>query len=60
MNAAPGPALFAFSPNGATALAYIASGNVTGRVARQRIRAVGGRYEEAGADAVLAIAFPPL
>jgi hypothetical protein len=57
MNVAPGPALFAFSPAGGTAIAYIASSN-------QLIEWRGGafapmslNYSEARADSVLAIAF---
>ncbi len=37
MDAAAGPALFAFSPGGTTALAYIASNTRAVRVARERI-----------------------
>lgn len=58
MSADPGPALFAFSPGGATALAYIPS---TGALVEWRGNAfapVSLHSEEMVPDAVLAIAYP--
>jgi hypothetical protein len=58
MDAPPGPALFAFSPSGVTALAYIASGNALVEWRGSTFAPLAFRYEEVRADAVLAIAFP--
>jgi hypothetical protein len=58
MNSAHGPAIFAFSPSGATALAYIASGNALVEWRGAAFAPLAFNYQEAGADAVLAIAFP--
>ncbi len=58
MDVAPGPALFAFSPSGVTALAYIASGNALVEWRGSAFVPVSLNYEPVRADAVLAIAFP--
>ena len=58
MDVAPGPALFAFSPSGVTALAYIASGNALVEWRGRAFAPVSLNYEPARSDAVLAIAFP--
>ncbi len=57
MDAPPGPALFAFSPSGATALAYMASGKALVEW-RGSAFAPLAFHEAVRADAVLAIAFP--
>jgi hypothetical protein len=58
MEVAPGPALFAFSPGGVTALAYIASANTLIEWRGSAFAPLTFQYEEeVGADAVLAIAF---
>jgi hypothetical protein len=58
MDAAPGPALFAFSPGGATALAYVASDNALVEWRGNAFAPVSLNSPDAIADAVLAIAFP--
>lgn len=58
INVAGGPALFAFSPNGATALAYIASSKALIEWRGGSFAPVSLTGDEVGADAVLAIAFP--
>jgi hypothetical protein len=58
MDAASGPALFAFSPTGSTGLAYIASSNVLIEWRGSAFAPVSFNYEPASGDAVLAIAFP--
>jgi hypothetical protein len=58
MDAEPGPALFAFSPDGTTALAYIASTNALVEWRGNAFAPVSLNSEELAADAVLAIAFP--
>jgi hypothetical protein len=57
MDAAPGPALFAFSP-GATALAYIASSNALFEWLGSAFAPVSLNNQEADTQDVLAIAFP--
>ncbi|MGP0073231.1 MAG: hypothetical protein ACLPWF_15035 [Bryobacteraceae bacterium] len=56
--AAPGPALFAFSPSGATALAYIASTKALIEWRGSAFAPVSFSCDQIGADTVLAIAFP--
>jgi hypothetical protein len=58
IDVAPGPALFAFSPGGVTALAYIASGHALVEWRGSAFAPLAFRDEEVGLDAVLAIAFP--
>jgi hypothetical protein len=58
MDAEPGPALFAFSPGGTTALAYIASTKALVEWRGNAFAPVSLKSEELAADAVLAIAFP--
>jgi hypothetical protein len=58
MDVAPGPALFAFSPGGTTALAYIASSNALIEWRGSAFAPVSLHYADAVAEAVLAIAFP--
>lgn len=55
---APGPALFAFSPGGVTALAYIVSSNALIEWRGSAFAPLVFHNEEPRADAVLAIAFP--
>jgi hypothetical protein len=55
---APGPALFAFSPSGSMALAYIASSNLLMEWRGSAFAPVSLNDEDAIPDAVLAIAFP--
>jgi hypothetical protein len=58
MKVAPGPALFAFSPSGSMALAYIASSNEMVEWRGSAFAPVSLNDEGAMTDAVLAIAFP--
>jgi hypothetical protein len=58
MDVAPGPALFAFSPSGATALAYIASSNSLVEWRGSTFAPVSVNCDVGSADAVLALAFP--
>jgi hypothetical protein len=58
MNVAPGPALFAFSPGGTTALAYIASSNSLIEWRGSAFAPVSLQDQELIPGAVLAIAFP--
>jgi hypothetical protein len=58
MDAAPGPALFAFSPGGTTALAYIASSRALVEWRGSAFAPVPINSEAIAADDVLAIAFP--
>ncbi len=58
MDAAPGPALFAFSPGGTTALAYIASSNVLIEWLGSAFAPVSLNDPEIAAQDVLAVAFP--
>ena len=58
IGAAPGSALFAFSPNGVSALAYIASDNALVEWRGSAFAPLPFRYEEPRVDAVLALAFP--
>lgn len=58
MDAAPGPALFAFSPDGVTGLAYIASNHALFEWRGSAFEPVSLNYQEAIAETVLAIAFP--
>jgi len=57
-DAAPGPALFAFSPDGVTALAYIATSNTLMEWSRNSFATVPIRPETSAYDLVIAIAFP--
>jgi hypothetical protein len=57
IDVAPGPALFAFSPGGVTALAYIASSNALIEWRGNAFAPLAFRDEEPRAEAVLAIAF---
>ena len=58
MGAAPGPALFAFSPTGTMALAYIESSNALVEWRGSAFAPLSLNAEEVAAEAVLAIAFP--
>jgi hypothetical protein len=58
MDVAPGPALFAFSPGGTTALAYIASSNALIEWRGSAFAPVSLQYADATAEAVLALRFP--
>ncbi len=58
MDAAAGPALFAFSPGGTTALAYIASSNALVEWLGNSFAPVSLNGQEIVAEAVLAVAFP--
>jgi len=58
MDVAPGPAFFAFSPSGTTALAYITSSNSLVEWRGGAFAPLLIHYEERSADAVLALAFP--
>ena len=58
MDAALGPALFAFSPGGTTALAYIASSNTLVEWLGSAFAPVSLNDQEIMAQSVLAIAFP--
>ncbi len=58
MKVAAGPALFAFSPGGTTALAYIASDNALFEWRGNAFAPVSLNYQDAIEDPVLAIAFP--
>jgi hypothetical protein len=57
-DAAPGPALFAFSPDGTTALGYIASSNALFEWRGNAFAPVSFQADEVTGDVVLAIAFP--
>jgi hypothetical protein len=58
MNVAPGPALFAFSPDGLTALAFVASSDTLLEWRGTAFAPVSLHYEDSITDAVLALAFP--
>jgi len=58
IHAAPGPALFAFSPGGATALAYVASDNALFEWRGSAFAPVSLIWPDTIHDTVLAIAFP--
>jgi hypothetical protein len=58
MDLAAGPALFAFSPNGTTALVFIAESNTWIEWRGNRFARVPLDREQLGAGAVVAIAFP--
>jgi len=58
IDAAPGPALFAFSPGGVTALAYIISDNSLVEWRGNSFAPVAVNCQESSADTVLALAFP--
>jgi hypothetical protein len=58
MDVAPGPALFAFSPDGLTALAFVPSSNALFEWRGSAFAPVSLHYEDSIGDAVLAIAFP--
>ena len=58
MDAAPGPALFAFSPGGTTALAYVASSRALVEWRGSAFAPLPINSETIAADDVLAIAFP--
>jgi len=58
LDASPGPALFAFSPDSTSALAYIASSGALVAWSGNAFAAVSLNSGELAADAVLAIAFP--
>jgi len=58
MDVAPGPALFAFSPSGSMALAYIASSNELVEWRGSAFASVSLNHEDPMPDDVLAIAFP--
>jgi hypothetical protein len=58
IDAAPGPALFAFSPDGETGLAYIASSQSLIEWRGDSFAPVSTGYQIPTGDAVLAIAFP--
>jgi hypothetical protein len=58
MDAAPGPALFAFSPDGVTGLAYIVSSHALVEWRGSAFQPVWLDSQEAIAEPVLAIAFP--
>jgi len=57
-DAVPGPALFAFSPDGVTALVYLASSNMLIEWTGGKFATVPFRPETSPADTVLAIALP--
>ena len=58
INVPPGPALFAFSPSGSTALAYIASDKSLIEWRGSAFAPVLAACDQAGSDTVLAIAYP--
>ena len=58
IDAAPGPAFFAFSPNSATALAYIASSKALIEWRGTAFAPVLVPRDQPGADTVLSLAFP--
>jgi hypothetical protein len=58
MKVAPGPALFAFSPSGATALAYIASSNSLIEWRGTAFAPISFNCDGLNTDTVVAIAFP--
>lgn len=58
MKVAPGPALFAYSPSGATALAYVASSNSLFEWRGNSFTPVSATYRTEPSDVVLAISFP--
>lgn len=58
IDTAPGPALFAFSPNGATGLAYIASTNTLIEWRGSAFAPISLDYQAPAGDSVLAVEFP--
>ena len=58
IDAAPGPALFAFSPDGVSALAYVASSSTFVEWRGSAFAPVSINYADSLAEPVLAIAFP--
>jgi hypothetical protein len=58
IDVSPGPALFAFSPRGVAALAYIASSRSFLEWRGTKFAPVALNFQEATEDAILALAFP--